>query len=484
MGKRRRWAALGATFALLVAACAATTSSETVSVDPGFNSSPTGLPDTASLDTVAFADSPADAGFLHPPNGGTCETTNDAALLLFDPATGEQRSSLALPRPAGASTFSGSTAFIAFTWDQGQRPGIGAVDLNTHQPKWQRFLNSEPQDLAIVDNSLLVASLDDVRAIDTETGEDLWILGSQFDLRTVVFGADLVFALDQVGVHAIDPTTGEIEWQLPVDRPDSLAVSDATLAVASRTQLIGVDIAAARPLFDIQVDRTGAGDLWVSPTSVLVELSTTVAPGGGIAAINSRTGVETWRNTAIGAPVFPNAGADILVASTANAEPNPGAPFMMFGIDVNSGERVWETPSTEQAFNAVIGATEHRVAIQQPHEAIPGLRTVRLIDISNGRVLWQTATDLEVDGAAITITDSVTLYGSSPVVLDARGTVAARPTASQWWSATTVAGVTQAPLFTSAGLVVVSGERLPTCVGRSVGEPSVDTEVLGTTETN
>ncbi len=495
MGKRCRWAALGATFALLVAACAAPTSSETSSsgaTSPDGSSlaqsagtapavSNSDGSDVAASDSVAFPDSLADTSFVQPPSDGTCATSNHAALSVFTPATGERRVSVAIPRPAPTSTIHRSTAFLGFGFDQGQRPGLGAVDLEDGTPLWQRFLDSEPQELRYIDDTLIAVTLQDVRGLNPETGEDLWILNSQFELRSIVLGSEALFALDQVGVHAIDAATGEVIWQLPIDRPDTLAASDDFLAVASRTRLVGVDINAQRRLFDIQVNRSGNDGIWVASETVIHELSAAVAPAGGLAAIDLRTGAERWRNASLGETVV--TGGDVVLASTANAEPSPGAPFVLFGLDANSGERLWETPSTAQVFETVIGVADDRIAITQPHQVLSGLHSVRLLNSADGQALWEASTDLDVDGASIGAADFVVLFGASSTLGADRGTVALRGTASGWWTATTAEGVLQPPVLSSAGLVVVAGERSPACAARAVGEPTAEESgVLGITE--
>ena len=124
----------------------------------------------------------------------------------------------------------------------------------------------------MVDGTLIAVTLDDVRAIDPQTGDDLWILDSQFEIRSIEIGSEELFALDQVGVHAIDPMSGEVVWQLPIERPDTLAVSDDFLAVASRTRIIGVDTNAQQRLFDINVDRSGNDGIWIASETVVLSL--------------------------------------------------------------------------------------------------------------------------------------------------------------------------------------------------------------------
>ena len=494
MGKRRQWAALGATFALLVAACAATNPSETFSadattpVDVSAEQQTTAAPnvtDVVETDATAprteeFPESLADASFVQPPRDDTCATSNHANLAVFAPTTGELRSTLSIPRPAPTSALQGSTAFLGFGFDNGQRPGVGAVDVTQAAPLWQRFLASEPQDLTVIDDTLIVVTSEDVRGLDPETGQDRWILDSQFEIRSIVLGSSVVFALDQVGVHAIDPATGDVLWQLAIDRPDTIAASEDFLAVASRTRLIGVDINAQQRLFDIDVDRSGNDGIWVADQTVIHELSATVAPGGGVASIDLRTGAELWRETNIGETVF--TGGNALLASTANAEPNPGTPFVLFALDAYTGERLWETPATAQVFEGVIGFADNRVVFSQPHQALPGLRSVRMLNSADGSSLWEVSTDLDIDHASIGLADFVALYGARSSIGGDRGVVAMRAVSSQWWTASTAEGILQDPALSPAGLVVVAGERSPACVARAVGEPTVEAEVLGVTE--
>ena len=479
MGKRCRVAALGATFALLVAACAAPNTSVTrAGRSDATSPSPSSAGEVSVTtagelplpETLTFPESLADASFARPPSDGTCQTTHLSSITLHDSQTGAQRWAVPIPRPGDSSTIDRSSLFFSFTWDQDQQPGLGAVDIGTGAPLWQRFLAAEPQDLRVVDGALIVVSRNDVRALDPVTGEDVWVMDSQFDFSSVVVGTEFVFALNRVGVHAIDAASGDVEWQLAIERPDTLAASDETLAVASGTRLIGVDIDAQRRVFDIDVDRIGSGDLWVASTSVVHELSTTVAPGGGLAAIDF-AGVERWRNLNIGEPVF--AGQDVVIASTANQEPSPGAPFVLFAADANTGVELWRQASTAQVFEAVIGTTDDRVAITQPHQVVPGLHSSTLLDLHTGEAVWESATDLRADGATIEVADLVAVYSSRRTGDGTRqGSVALRGPFGQWWRATTPEIVAQPPLLTGDGLVVVSGARSSLCIGRSVGEPS------------
>ena len=474
MGNRCQWAALGATFALSVAACAAPDTTTEQAQTPEQSAPSLGAPDVDS----AIPEALADASFVelveHP---ATCASDQSAQVALLDPATGAQRWAFPIPRPAEISATDGSRAFVSLAWLRDQRPGIAAVDLHERAPLWQRQLDNEAQQLKVVSSGLLVATHDDVRSIDPETGDDRWVLDSQFDFESVVLTEEFVFAIDSVGAHAIDTASGQILWQLELLRPDSLAADDQTLVVASGTRMVGVDIERRVRLWDIEVDRRGSGAIAISPVAAIFELSTTVAPGGGVAAIDRNNGEELWRRTNIGDPVL--VGSSQLVASTANDEPAPAPPFVVFGIDVASGARSWELPATTAAHRSVLGSTETRLAISDPHPAAPATQRVRLIDLAAGELIWELALGAAVSGAEIGLGDTVTLFGTDSLSLD-RGVVVSGGVQRDAWQTRLPEGVVQSPTATPHGLFVIAGERAPFCVGRAVREPQEKTSVLGT----
>ena len=172
----------------------------------------------------------------------------------------------------------------------------------------------------------------------------------------------------------------------------------------------------------------------------------------------------------IGEPIF--AGSDLLVASTANQEPSPAAAFSLFAVDANTGEELWRNASTAQAFEAVIGATNDRIAITQPHQVVPGLHRIALLDSHTGSAIWETTTDIRADGAAIEVADLTTLYSSMRTSNgDAQGSIAMRGLGGAWWTATTSETIAQPPVLSGGGLAVVSGARSSFCIGRTVVEP-------------
>lgn len=479
MGKRCRLAAWGATFALTVAACAATETPENSSAEVAAPSATSSTPSSTVPTAVTFPESLADASFVQAAlPDGPCAAGDASQLALFDPATGEQLWSFAIPRPGLASVVDSTGVYSSFRWDRGQHPGIAALDLDARAPRWQRFLPSEVEQLVRFNDRLIVVTGDDVRAIDTSTGDDIWIAESQFDFSAVALGESAAFTLDSVGVHAIDFETGRELWELPIDRADTIAVDERTLAVAAGTRLVGVDVNERTRLFDLDVTRLGAGELWVTDSAVAFELAPSVAPGGGIGVLDRNTGSQLWESTSTGSLIW--AGDSLLISSTANDEPRPAAPFVLVARDATTGVERWRTASTAQASGSVLGASNDYVAVADPHPALPGLQRVRLLEAETGVAAWETASTESYDSAVVTANAEVTLFGSSRQVGADRGTIARTNGSTTGWVAHLPDGIAQPPAVTSAGLLVISGERAPVCVGRAVGEPAEpETAVLG-----
>jgi outer membrane protein assembly factor BamB len=475
MGKRCRSAAWGATFALFVAACAA--SDEPSQSEAAAPSSSVSTPDRAPTQIV-FPSSLADASFIQAEQpDGPCIAGDNSRVTLFDSSSGEETWSFPIPRPGGTSVLDGSTAYLSFQWDRDLRPGVGAIDIDGRVPLWQRFLDSEPEQIALSEDGLIVVTRQDVRALDPETGEDLWINDSEFDFSNVVLSSEFAYAIDSVGVHAIDFASGSVVWELPIERPDAVAANDETLAVASGPRVIAVDITNRTRLFDITADRLGAGQLWVTPTVVSVELSPNAAPGGGVVSFDRTTGYELWRATNIGEAFW--IGDTQLVASTANDEPLPAQPFVLFGLNATTGEREWTVPATAQAFDSVVGTSDERIVTRDPHPAVSSLERIRLIETATGSVVWETVSDLHFDGATVAAGTFVSIYGSSDVIGADRGTVGMLLGSSRFWVGSPPDGISMAPQLTPYGLLVISGERSPVCLARSVGEPASQSAVLG-----
>ena len=334
----------------------------------------------------------------------------------------------------------------------------------------------------ITEDSLIVVTRESVRALDLATGEDLWVNDSQFDFDNVILTEYVAYALDSTGVKAIDYRTGRAIWTLnDVQRGDAISFAENTITVAARTRIVAIDIEARGRLWDIDTaDRVGAGDIWSTPDTVFFEVSPTVAPGGGVTALDRDTGEELWTQTNVGNPVFVGTGQ--LITSTASGDQPPGEPFEFVGFDADTGEELWRLHSTAQVFDGVVGTTPGQVVISDPHPAAPAHFRVRLLESATGVVQWESYSTKRFDGAAFDLGAFVALYGTTDRPDGDIGNVSIVLGAQTSWSADLTGGVAQPPQLTAEGLLVVSPSQF-SCVGRMVGEPGpvIGSAVLGAT---
>ncbi|MGI9607642.1 MAG: PQQ-binding-like beta-propeller repeat protein [Acidimicrobiales bacterium] len=464
MGKRCRTAAWGATFALLVAACAATEAPRTA---------PTGrsaAADAPRSDTVQFPRALANASFVQAELvDGPCVSGDDSQVSLYDAATGERIFSYTSPRPGGLTVVHGTRAYIGFAWDRGQPPGVGALDLRDEAPVWQRFLDEQPEQIKVSGDNLVIVSRAGIQALDAETGDDVWKTSTEFDLSEVVLAETEAYGINAIGVYGFDLETGAMMWELPIDRPDELVASGDLLAVAAGPTLKMVDVAAQALLWEQDVNRLGAGSMWVSTDAVIVELAPSANPAGAIAALDRASGRERWQVERVGDIHW--TGPDQLVTTVSAAERRPGFPHDLIGVHTTTGEIIWSMPITDDA-NVIAGSADQRVLLSDPHPAAPGLHRVQLLDSSSGSPVWSTVRDVEIDGASIDGGALVSIHRSTPTLRGDRGEVGMLLGPERAWAATEADGISHEPILTPYGLLVVSGEPSATCVGRELFEPS------------
>ena len=101
-----------------------------------------------------------------------------------------------------------------------------------------------------------------------------------------------------------------------------------------------------------------------------------------------------------------------------------------------------------------------------------------MIDSATGEVVWTTSDSESFDRAVIAAPATATLFASSKRVGPDRGTVTHIAGTAQW-TASLPDGIAQPPISVANQTVVISGERSPICVSRSVGEPDEQSAVLG-----
>ena len=464
MGKRCRQAALGATFALLVAACAADDS------PPSADSAVTG---TSASSTSAAGDIPsslASADVVDTEVAGSCLATDNAALTVFATTDGSTLWSMPISPPSGETVLHDNVLFFSLAWQRERSPGVAAVDLENEELRWERSFEEEPEQLVVVGRSLIVVSRNSIRAVDLVSGEDKWIIGNEFVFTEAIVEGGWAYAIDNVAVHGINLRTGELTWRLPIERPDELAARGGLLAVAARNTVIAVDIGNRSTLWEEQVNRVGSGDMWVGPDTVIVEVAPSESPTGGLVALDRGSGIVRWRLDGVDAVHWPS--AEQIVTSVPAPEYRGPQRYDIISIDASTGDLWWALPTTVPGGEGILSVSDDRALIHEPHPAVAGVKRLRLIDTVSGATVWETSSTQGIDGARIEADSFVSTYRTDETVTDNRGTVELILGPGRVWTSTTQRGIEQDSTLSPVGLIVLSGERSPVCVGRELGEPN------------
>lgn len=461
MGKRRRKAALGATFALLVAACASSPPEDLAQPTRERASTSTAAP----VVDVGQPSALADSSFVVPATTASrCQAGDQSALTLFSEA-GAEEWSFAIPRPTGLTKLHENTLLFGFAWDRGLQPGIGAFDLGGQAPLWQRFLDAEPDDFVVVDETVVMAIGNEVRAISLIDGSDLWVARTEFGLRQIRLTTDAAYAIDPIAVHAIDTRSGQFLWRQAIDRPDRLEVNESLLVVAAGTRVIGIDLKAQALRWDREVSRIGAGKISLGRTVALIDLSPDVAPAGGVVALDQQIGSERWRLQNVDLIVWTH--DDRFVASAAAADFRGGQAYDLLGVDAGSGTITWSHPMTAPLRSALLGSGDDTLVVQDPHPAVAAMR-VRFVDTADGSITWEVVTQQHYDGAGFDAASRALLYRTRKTFDQPRGELNIVEGPQQTQTIETADGLSLAPIVTTDGLLVISSEPQATCAGRQL----------------
>lgn len=161
-----------------------------------------------------------------------------------------------------------------------------------------------------------------------------------------------------------------------------------------------------------------------------------------------------------------------LLTTVASPEFRGAQRYDLLAIDVATGEAIWSLPTTIVSGSGLLSVSNGRALIYEPHPAVSGVHRLRLIDTADGSLLWEVSTTQPIDGARIEGELFVSTYRTIDTIADNRGhgTMILGPGRS--WSIDTIDGIEQDMQLSDVGVVVLSGERSPVCIGRELLEPS------------
>jgi serine/threonine protein kinase/outer membrane protein assembly factor BamB len=239
-----------------------------------------------------------------------------------------------------------------------------ALDARTGTQLWRHPASL----LGVVDGGLVfVAQSANPRLtlIDAATGAARWayvVPAHDMPVRLAVGGSMVCYGYD--GIRALGVGDGQPRWTAAVDAKVGLVASGAVLVAASRTALVGLDIATGRTRWTRPLEYA----MYLQPADGLV---LAVDRHRALHAIRVHDGSTAWAKPAfIGACRPKSDGATVYAG---------GGLGEVFAFRSATGERLWSLRLHHDSMLELSGAMLYAVTSDQ---------TLHALDATDGRLLW------------------------------------------------------------------------------------------------
>ena len=286
-------------------------------------------------------------------------------LLALDLETGAAKWTFAPPEGVWDRAYAsdGKRIFV------GVKDGsLAALDVSNGRLLWQVDLGINVQVPPLVSEGIVYASTafvgpelkPDVNgraklfALDAKTGEELWVFESDnYILQTPTVNGDALY----LGGNFYDPT--------PIDE-------------GGHTRLYALDLATSSPLWNYESEDGFPKRLYATEETLVF-----VAYQDFMNGVDIETGELRWRyDTGNWTPSFLGAG-DVVYFSSANT--------LVFALDTNTGESIWQFNIPEGTFNYLLDAP---ILVDGNLYFLTQQGDFFALDASNGNLLWQAATEV------------------------------------------------------------------------------------------
>jgi len=279
-------------------------------------------------------------------------------------------------------TLDGDTLYVI-----SQDSVLRALNVNTRQEKWSKFLAAGIDSGTIISNGTLYFTADKgLYALDTSNGIQRWVFNIASSAPAAPAAADgvIYFAQDNGVAHAVDMATGQERWH-SASGGDSVTVNpvvydDGMVYVPGGGSLIALDASNGAEKWR----ATRPGGSWIG---AVVVGGVVYAPheDNFMYALDARTGAELWKTNMGGVPSTPPALADgILYGGTKSDK--------LYALDARTGSRLWtfdtdDWPSFPSVVSGIlyVGTTNH--------EGRDGPRNLYALDAHSGSELWRFQAD-------------------------------------------------------------------------------------------
>jgi eukaryotic-like serine/threonine-protein kinase len=265
---------------------------------------------------------------------------------------------------------------------------------------WFAELDASPAANAAMDDERVYVGLQvrGIRALSRKTGEPVWQEPNDITHAPLAVDEQLLIAMPEE-VRALDPGTGAMRWTRPLEK------QLATGMVASKELALLIDhagmLVAIRARDGKEVWRRSLGATSVHPPARLEpdHLVLTLSDGR-VLALDDRTGETIWERSLPGTLSAPATGRDrVFVGSTNN---------FFYALDAENGDERWRWRTGGDVVGSA--AAGERVYFASFDNVL------RAVNRDNGNQLWKTAIPTRPSGPPIAFDDVVVLSGVAPRV--------------------------------------------------------------------
>jgi outer membrane protein assembly factor BamB len=167
---------------------------------------------------------------------------------------------------------------------------VEAFDTATGEQLWSVDFDDEIKDSLAVADGLVYVAADTLFALDARTGEERWT-GANFrspEGVTVADGVVYTASRDRETVYAFDAVTGEERWTRDITGIVTPAVSDGRLYLSTYNSIVCLDAETGETTWEVERDETVRAPATVGDDLVFVTTKRWVG------AFDAETGEEVW----------------------------------------------------------------------------------------------------------------------------------------------------------------------------------------------
>jgi outer membrane protein assembly factor BamB len=281
-----------------------------------------------------------------------------------------------------------------------KEPKPGPLPILPAEEVWFAQFDAPPAANASMDDERVYVGLQarGIRALSRETGDQIWQEPNDITQPPLAIDDRLLIALPEE-IRALDPRTGQNRWARPLSRPlaaGMVASNDTAFLADTAGLLVAIRARDGEEVWRRSLNApTSHLPARLEPHAIVLTLS-----DGRVIALDDRTGEVIWERSLPGTLSAPATARDrVFVGSTNN---------FFYALDAESGGERWRWRTGGDVIGAA--AAGERVYFASFDNVL------RAVNRDNGNQLWKTAIPTRPSAPPIAFDDVVVLSGVAPRV--------------------------------------------------------------------